>query len=218
LPAERALRLAAQVADALEAAHAASIVHRDLKPSNIMMPVPDRVKVVDFGLAKIVAPAGSGEETVEAVTAGGVVVGTVPYMSPEQAAGRAVDARSDLFSLGSILYEMLAGQRPFRGESSVGTLAPVLRDTPAPIAGISPEVAGLVDRCLREDPAERFQSASELKAAIEGWLSARPAARKPSIAVLPFMSMTGVKEDDYLCEGLAEEIIDALTRMPGLAS
>ncbi|MBP1604466.1 MAG: serine/threonine protein kinase, partial [Acidobacteria bacterium] len=96
LPAERALRLASQVADALAAAHAASIVHRDLKPSNIMMAAPDRVKVVDFGLAKLTTPAGPGEETVEAVTAGGVIVGTAPYMSPEQAVGRSVDARSDL--------------------------------------------------------------------------------------------------------------------------
>jgi TolB-like protein len=216
LPAERALRLAAQVADALTAAHAASIVHRDLKPSNIMMTSQDRVKVVDFGLAKAVASAGSGEETVEAVTGGGVIVGTAPYMSPEQAAGGVVDARSDLFSLGSILYEMLAGRQPFQGKSSVGTLAAILKDTPAPIAGISPEVTGLVDRCLRKDPSERFQSAAELKAAIERCLSPQPAARQPSIAVLPFTSMTGVKEDDYLCEGLAEEIIDALTRIPGL--
>jgi TolB-like protein len=216
LPAERALRLAAQVADALTAAHAASIVHRDLKPSNIMMTSQDRVKVVDFGLAKAAAPAGSGEDTIEAVTAGGVIVGSAPYMSPEQAAGRAVDARSDLFSLGSILYEMLAGRRPFDAESTVGTLAAILKDTPAPVAGIRPDVTGLVDRCLRKNPAERFQSAAELKAAIEACLSPRPAARQPSIAVLPFTSMTGVKEDDYLCEGLAEEIIDALTRIPGL--
>ena len=216
LPAERALRLASQVADALAAAHAASIVHRDLKPSNIMMAAPDRVKVVDFGLAKLTTHAGPGEETVEAVTAGGVIVGTAPYMSPEQAVGRSVDARSDLFSLGSILYEMLSGLKPFRGESSVSTLAAILKDTPAPISGISPDVAGLVDRCLRKDPAERFQSATELRTAIERCLGARPGERQPSVAVLPFTSMTGVKDDDYLCEGLAEEIIDALTRIPGL--
>ena len=216
LPAERALRLASQVADALAAAHAASIVHRDLKPSNIMMAAPDRVKVVDFGLAKLTTPAGPGEETVEAVTAGGVIVGTAPYMSPEQAVGRSVDARSDLFSLGSILYERLSGLKPFRGESTVSTLAAILKDAPAPISGISPDVAGLVDRCLRKDPAERFQSATELRTAIERCLGARPGERQPSVAVLPFTSMTGVKDDDYLCEGLAEEIIDALTRIPGL--
>ncbi len=215
-PAERALRLAAQVADALAVAHAASIVHRDLKPSNIMVPGPDRVKVVDFGLAKTAGPVRSDQETIEAVTGPGMIVGTAPYMSPEQASGCVVDARSDLFSLGTILYEMLAGRKPFRGESVVSTIAAILKDTPAPIARVNPDVARVVARCLRKDPAERFQSAAELKAAIEACLVPRTEEDRPSIAVLPFASMTGVKEDDYLCEGLAEEIIDALTRIPGL--
>ena len=216
LPVERALRLAAQVADALSAAHGASIVHRDLKPANVMMPASDRVKVVDFGLARPAASAAAGQTTIEEVTANGAIVGTAPYMSPEQASGRAVDARSDLFSLGTMLYEMLAGRRPFRGESDVSTLAAILRDDPAPIEGIGPDVARVVDRCLRKDVAERFQSAAELKAAIEACLSPRPGQRQPSIAVLPFASMTGAREDEYLCEGLAEEIIDSLTRIPGL--
>ena len=216
LPIERALRVAAQVADALAVAHAASIVHRDLKPSNIMMPAGDRVKVVDFGLAKVSSDASSASETTTPLTAAGAIVGTAPYMSPEQATGRGVDARSDLFSLGSILYEMLAGRMPFRGDSAIGTLAAILKDTPAPIPGIRPSVAKLVDRCLRKEPADRFQTAAELKAAIEECLAPPRAADVPSIAVLPFANMSGVKEDDYLCEGLAEEIIDALTRIPGL--
>ena len=216
LPIERALRVAAQVADALAVAHAASIVHRDLKPSNIMMPAADRVKVVDFGLAKVSSDASSASETTTPLTAAGAIVGTAPYMSPEQATGRGVDARSDLFSLGSILYEMLAGRMPFRGDSAIGTLAAILKDTPAPIPGIRPSVAKLVDRCLRKEPADRFQTAAELKAAIEECLAPPRAADVPSIAVLPFANMSGVKEDDYLCEGLAEEIIDALTRIPGL--
>ncbi len=141
LPAERALRLAAQVADALAVAHAASIVHRDLKPSNIMMPAADRVKVVDFGLAKVTGAVESTSETATPLTSVGAIVGTAPYMSPEQASGLAVDARSDLFSLGTILYEMLAGRMPFRGDSAVGTLAAILKDTPAPIPGIGPTVA-----------------------------------------------------------------------------
>jgi len=124
------------------------------------------------------------EETVEAVTAGGVIVGTAPYMSPEQAVGRSVDARSDLFSLGSILYEMLSGLKPFRGESSVSTLAAILKDTPAPISGISPDLAGLVDRCLRKDPAERFQSATELRTAIER-LPRRAAGRAATLRGRP---------------------------------
>ena len=216
LPAERALRLAAQVADALAVAHAASIVHRDLKPSNIMMPASDRVKVVDFGLAKLTGAAQSASETTTALSTAGAIVGTAPYISPEQASGSGVDARSDLFSLGTILYEMLAGRMPFHGDSAVGTLAAVLKDTPAPIPGIRPAVARLVDRCLCKDPADRFQSAAELKAAIEDCLAPPRGADAPSIAVLPFTNMSGVKEDDYLCEGLAEEIIDALTRIQGL--
>jgi TolB-like protein len=216
LPAERALRLAAQIADALAAAHAAGIVHRDLKPSNIMLPAEDRVKVVDFGLAKLVGPPLPTEEAPEAVTASGTILGTAPYMSPEQAAGRAVDGRSDLFSLGIILYEMLAGRRPFRADSCAGTLAAILRDAPAPIAGVAPQVARLVERCLRKDVAERFQSALELKAAVEACAAPSSGREKPSVAVLPFTNMTGSKEDDYLCEGLAEEIINALTGIPGL--
>jgi len=216
LPAERALRLAAQVADALVAAHAAGVVHRDLKPSNIMVLPGDRVKVVDFGLAKLTEPSASIDDTVEALTARGVVVGTAPYMSPEQASGWPLDARSDLFSFGTILYEMLAGRRPFGGDGGVSTLAAILRDTPAPIAGLAPEVARLVDRCLRKDAAERVQTAAEVKVAIEACIAPRASGDRPSVAVLPFTNMSGEKDDDYLCEGLAEEIINALTRIPGL--
>ncbi len=216
LPAERALRLAAEVADALAVAHAASIVHRDLKPSNIMMPAADRVKVVDFGLAKVTGTSAAASETTTALSTAGAIVGTAPYMSPEQATGGAVDARSDLFSLGAILYEMLAGRMPFRSDSAVGTLAAILKDTPPPIPGVGPAVARLVDRCLRKDVAGRFQSAAELKAAIGDCLAPRSGVETPSVAVLPFTNMSGVKDDDYLCEGLAEEIIDALTRIPGL--
>jgi len=216
LAADRALRLAAQIADALSAAHAASIVHRDLKPSNIMMPAEDRVKVVDFGLAKLGAPGAPDAETIDALTERGAVVGTARYMSPEQAAGHAVDARSDLFSLGIILYEMLAGRRPFISDSTAGTLAAILRDAPAPIPGLAPDVARLVERCLHKDPTGRFQSAVDLKAAILACLAPRPACSVPSIAVLPFTRMSAAADDTYLCEGLAEEIINALTRIPGL--
>ncbi|MGE5344714.1 MAG: protein kinase domain-containing protein [Acidithiobacillales bacterium] len=217
IPAERALRLTSQIADALAAAHAAGIVHRDLKPSNIMLPGGDRVKVVDFGLAKPVGPAAPTDETSDAVTVGGVLLGTASYMSPEQAAGGVVDARSDLFSLGTILYEMLSSRRPFGGDSFASTLAAVLRDHPPPVAGVAPPVRRIVERCLAKDASRRFPSALELKAAIEACFPASGAgAERPSIAVLPFANMTGSKDDDYLCEGLAEEIIDALTRIPGL--
>jgi len=216
LPAERALRLAGQVADALTAAHEAGIVHRDLKPSNIMVSAQDRVKVVDFGLAKLVEPWAHSAETANAVTAAGTIVGTAAYMSPEQAAGQSVDARSDLFSLGSILYEMLTGRRPFGGSTAMDVLAAVLRDDPAPMSTVAPEVARLVERCLRKDVTQRCQSAAELKAAIEGCLTHPVSPDRPGVAVLPLANMSGEREDDYLCEGLAEEIINALTRIPGL--
>lgn len=216
LPRVRALRLAVQVADALAAAHAAHIVHRDLKPSNIIVLDGDRVKVLDFGLAKLTDLVATTDETLEAVTAKGVVVGTAPYMSPEQASARPVDARSDVFSFGTILYEMLGGRRPFAGDSRASVLASVLRDSPSPIPGLPADLAALLARCLRKDPAERFQSAAELKAAVEACLAPAAAGARPSIAVLPFTNMSGERSDDYLCEGLAEEIINVLTRLPGL--
>ena len=188
-----------------------------------MVGTGDCVKVVDFGLAKPVA-AAAADETAEALTLQGQAIGTTPYMSPEQAAGRAVDGRSDLFSLGVVLYEMLAGRRPFEGDSVAGTLAAILRDDPAPIGGITPEAEGVLGRCLRKDRAERFRSAAELRGVVLQCLAPRAgsgnaavaAPGSPCIAVLPFTRMTGSAADDYLCEGLAEEIINALTAIPGL--
>jgi len=211
----RALRIAAQVADALAAAHAASIIHRDLKPSNIMLADDDRVTVLDFGLARLAA-AAADDRTVDALTRRGDVVGTTPYMSPEQASGKPVDPRSDLFSLGVVLYEMLTGRRPFAADSAAGTLAAILRDPPAPIGGLPPGVAQVIERCLRKDVAARYQSASELREALLGAESRENSGSDASVAVLPFARMTASPDDDYLCEGLAEEIIDVLTEIPGL--
>uniref|UniRef100_Q01RF2 non-specific serine/threonine protein kinase n=1 Tax=Solibacter usitatus (strain Ellin6076) TaxID=234267 RepID=Q01RF2_SOLUE len=173
-----ALHIAVEIADALAAAHAAGIVHRDLKPANLMVDRLGRAKVLDFGLAKMTASAAvaTDEETrtlavTQLQTEEGVIMGSIPYMSPEQAEGRPVDARSDIFSFGAVLYEMITGRRAFGGESRVSTLAAVVEKDPVPpseiAAGTPPELERLIARCLRKEVGRRSQSMADVKLALE---------------------------------------------------
>jgi serine/threonine protein kinase len=166
LPLEKAVLYAVQIADALAAAHAQGVIHRDLKPGNIMV-TRTGVKVLDFGLAKLAlepAAAASAATMTEPITRAGTVLGTLHYMSPEQVEGKPADERSDIFAFGVVVYEMIAGQRPFTGDSSASVLAAVLRDAPPSLAQRQPltprALERVVRKCLEKSPEDRWQSGS----------------------------------------------------------
>ena len=243
----QAVDIAIGVAKGLTTAHDKGIVHRDIKPDNIFLTSEGGVKILDFGLMRYELGASSDrdENATSSMTMPGMIMGTASYMSPEQVRGLDIDHRSDIFSFGSVLSEMLSGRRAFRRDSPVETMNSILDDQPAPLTGFGidmpTELSRIVIHCLEKDPAKRFQSTRDLAFALSGLRSAasstehatsgvtdstatfRMAAKpvdsnnhEPSVAVLAFVNMSPEPENEYFGDGLADELINALCKIDGL--
>jgi serine/threonine protein kinase/Tfp pilus assembly protein PilF len=211
LASDKTLRIGVQIASALEAAHRRGILHTDLKPTNMLLTADGTVKLLDFGLARLIAPdSGSSDVT---HTADGVVRGTAAYMAPEQAEGKALDQRADVFSYGAVLYELITGQRAFQGDSVAAVWGAVLYGGPPPLHG-SP-LGRIVNRCLEKDRSNRYQSMAEVRSALED-VSRSQRDPELSIAVLPFANLSDERDNEYFADGLTEEIINLLVQISDL--
>jgi TolB-like protein/tRNA A-37 threonylcarbamoyl transferase component Bud32/Flp pilus assembly protein TadD len=220
LAVDEAVGIAIQIARGLEAAHKQGIVHRDVKSANVIVTPDGTAKIMDFGLAKI-----TGAREISKTTQS---VGTAAYMSPEQGRGDKVDSRTDIWSLGVILYEMITGELPFRGEYDPAVVYSLLNEDPVPVADlrsdIPPGIARVIELAMAKDRDDRYQTVSEMLADLESPGRAIHPAAGPrrngslerSIGVLPFIDLSAEKDQDYFCDGMAEEIINALTKIDGL--